>query len=96
MQADGVHPGRVAAFGVYNEDGGTEDVVLVAEVDTQDAAQRAAISAAVRDAVTRGSAVAPREVYIVDRGWLVKTSSGKTARAANRDRYLAETVTNQR
>jgi acyl-CoA synthetase (AMP-forming)/AMP-acid ligase II len=92
MQAGGVHPGRVAAFGVYNEAGGTEDVVLVAEVDTQDAAQRAAISAAVRDVVTRGSAVAPREVYIVDRGWLVKTSSGKTARAANRDRYLAETA----
>jgi hypothetical protein len=26
----------------------------------------------------------------VPRGWLIKTSSGKTARAANRDKWLAE------
>ena len=36
MQVPGVHPGRVVAFGIFNEDLGTEDVVLVAEVDTPD------------------------------------------------------------
>jgi fatty-acyl-CoA synthase len=39
--------------------------------------------------VTRGSDVALRQVRVVDRGWLLKTSSGKIARAANRDKYLA-------
>ncbi len=29
----GVHPGRVVAFGIENEETGTEDVVIVAELD---------------------------------------------------------------
>jgi hypothetical protein len=29
-------------------------------------------------------------VYLVGRHWLVKTSSGKNARLANRDKYLKE------
>ena len=29
-------------------------------------------------------------VHIVEPRWLLKTSSGKTPRAANRDKYLAE------
>jgi len=40
--------------------------------------------------VSRGSAVALRDVYIVGKHWLVKTSSGKVARSANRDKYLLE------
>jgi fatty-acyl-CoA synthase len=90
MQVNGVHPGRVAAFGVFNEAGGTEEVVLVVEVDTPDPAERDAIAASVREIVLRNSAVSAREVYIVGRGWLVKTSSGKTARSANRDKYQME------
>ncbi len=35
MEVDGVHPGRVVAFGVFNEEAGTEEVVIVAEVDTR-------------------------------------------------------------
>jgi len=40
--------------------------------------------------VTQGSAVALRQVHLVDRGWLVKTSSGKIARRANRQKWLGE------
>ncbi len=86
----GVHPGRVVAFGVLNAGAGTEDVVMVAEVDTGDLDERQAIADAIRQHVTRGSDVALRQVYIVGARWLLKTSSGKTARAANRDKYLAE------
>ncbi len=32
-EVDGVHPGRVVAFGLFNERQGTEDIVLVAEVE---------------------------------------------------------------
>ena len=90
MQVPGVHPGRVSAFGVFNEFSGTEDVVIVAEVDQKDLSIREAIGDQIRASITRGSAVTLRDVYLVDRHWLIKTSSGKTARLANRDKYLQE------
>lgn len=90
MEVPGVHTGRVSAFGIFNEDTGTEDVVIVAEADTQDPAERDAIAEQIRQVVTRGSAIALRNVYIVDRHWLIKTSSGKTARSANKEKYLSE------
>ena len=95
---DGVHPGRVVAFGVYNEGTGTEDVVVLAEMDTlrehvdgrEDGQQKAALETAIRKAVTKGSDVALRYAHAVERNWLLKTSSGKIARSANRERYLKE------
>jgi hypothetical protein len=44
----------------------------------------------IRLRVTRGSDIALRYVRLVERGWLLKTSSGKVARSANRERYLTE------
>jgi fatty-acyl-CoA synthase len=41
-------------------------------------------------AVNRGSAVALRYIKLVGPQWLIKTSSGKTARSANREKFLAE------
>jgi acyl-CoA synthetase (AMP-forming)/AMP-acid ligase II len=84
----GVYPGRVAAFGIFNPRLGTEDVVLVAESETEDLAARAAIADAIRSEITRNSDVALRYVQVVPRGWLLKTSSGKISRGANRQKYL--------
>lgn len=89
----GVHPGRVVAFGVPNEATGTEDVVIIAEVDTDDfenSSDLDRISDEIRMRVTRGSDIALRLVKLVKRGWLIKTSSGKIARNANREQYLTE------
>jgi fatty-acyl-CoA synthase len=86
----GVHAGRASAFGVFNETTGTEDVVMVAEVDTDDPAEQQKIADGIRATVTRGSAVALRYVHLVGKHWLVKTSSGKTARSANRQKFLNE------
>lgn len=83
----GVHPGRVAAFGVFNEAAGTEEVVLLAESDEPEAAYPE-IADSVRQKVTQGSDIALRRVEILPRGWLLKTSSGKVARSANREKYL--------
>ncbi len=91
MQVPGVHPGRVVAFGVFNEQAGTEDVVIVAEVETRDPAELERIGDDIRQTVTRGSAVALRHVHLVDAKWLIKTSSGKTARGANKEKFLKET-----
>lgn len=90
MQVPGVHAGRVSAFGVYNDQAGTEDVVVVAEVDVTATDEHTRIADGIRQAINRGSAIAVRHVYIVNPPWIVKTSSGKTARLANRDKYLAE------
>jgi len=92
MSVPGVHAGRVSAFGVDNPEAGTEDVVIVAEVDSEDPQVREQIADGIRQAVTRGSAVALRSVYLVGPQWLVKTSSGKNARLANRDKFLKETA----
>ena len=90
MTVRGVHPGRVSAFGIFNESSGTEDVVMVAEVETEDPAERVRIGDEIRAAVTRGSAVALRQIYLVGPRWLVKTSSGKNARVLNKEKYLKE------
>lgn len=97
-EVDGVHPGRVVAFGIPNEASGTEDVVIIAEVDTGDLRQNGddledtpafqRIGDEIRLRVTRGSDIALRLVKLVNRGWLIKTSSGKIARNANREKYL--------
>jgi acyl-CoA synthetase (AMP-forming)/AMP-acid ligase II len=91
MTVPGVHPGRVVAFGIFSQRAGTEQVTIVAEVDPDDPEKRDEIANAIRQAVTQGSAVALRYVHLVDEGWIIKTSSGKTARLANRDKFIAET-----
>ncbi|NPV76019.1 MAG: AMP-binding protein [Anaerolineae bacterium] len=90
MKVAEVHPGRASAFGVFNEESGTEEVVLVAEVDTKDLLERDRIADEIRRVVTRGSAISLHNVYIVGPNWLVKTSSGKNARVYNREKYLSE------
>jgi fatty-acyl-CoA synthase len=89
-QVPGVHPGRVVAFGVFNQEMGTEDVALVAEVDVEDEETRDRIEDEIRQRVTRSSAIALRQVLVVGPKWIIKTSSGKIARPANREKYLAE------
>lgn len=87
---DGVHAGRVAAFGVFNEQTGTEDVVIVAELDIDDKAERKRIMGDIRRTIAGGSDVSVRKIKLVERGWLIKTSSGKVARKANKQKLLAE------
>jgi fatty-acyl-CoA synthase len=90
MEVKSVHAGRVVAFGVFNEAAGTEEVTLLAEVDSDDPVERERIADEIRQVVTRGSAVALRRVHLVEKHWLIKTSSGKTARGANKEKFLKE------
>jgi len=90
FEVPGIHAGRASAFGVFNDITGTEEVVLVAEVETSDIIKRQKIAEDVRTTIARGSAVALRYVHLVDMHWLIKTSSGKTARSANREKFLDE------
>ena len=89
-EVPGVHPGRVVAFGVPDERLGTEAIVMVAEVDTEDEDKRSEIGREVRARVAQQTETAVSNVLLVDAHWLHKTSSGKIARGANREKYLQE------
>lgn len=89
-EVPGVHAGRSVAFGLFDETEGTEEVVLIAEVDSEEAAEQQKIADALRAYVTKNSAVALRHVKVVGPKWIVKTSSGKTARSANKEKFLME------
>jgi acyl-CoA synthetase (AMP-forming)/AMP-acid ligase II len=89
----GIHPGRVVAFGVFNDKLGTEDVAIIAEVHTDsdlDADKKSDIVRDVRARVAQNTDVTARYVQLVDPMWLIKTSSGKIARSANREKFLNE------
>ncbi|HAV77332.1 MAG TPA: hypothetical protein DCX53_08260, partial [Anaerolineae bacterium] len=89
-EVPGVHAGRAVAFGIFDEKQGTEDVVIIAEIDSDDAAEWQKTADSIRLHVTRNSAIALRYVRVVGPNWIVKTSSGKTARLANKEKFLGE------
>jgi acyl-CoA synthetase (AMP-forming)/AMP-acid ligase II len=85
-----VHAGRSVAFGMFDDIQGTEDVVIIAEVDTDDTYEQQKIADELRLHVTKNSAIALRYVKVVGPNWIVKTSSGKTARSANKAKFIEE------
>ena len=90
-QVPGVLPGRVVAFGVPDERNGTERVILVCEsAQPGDTEHAIAIERHLRRATTQTLGVTLGEVCMVERGWIIKTSSGKKARGDNRDKYLRQ------
>ena len=95
-EVPGVHAGRSVAFGMFNETQGTEEVVIIAEVDSEDAEEQQRTADAIRQHVTKNSAIALRYVKAVGPKWILKTSSGKTARSANKDKFLKELGEEQR
>jgi len=87
----GVLPGRVVAFGVPDERAGTDRVVLVCEVvQPEDAESLLALERELRRATVQALDLTLGDVRFVERGWIVKTSSGKKARGDNRARFLAQ------
>jgi acyl-CoA synthetase (AMP-forming)/AMP-acid ligase II len=89
-EVPGVHAGRSVAFGMFDDIQGTEDVVIIAEVDTDDTYEQQKIADELRLHVTKNSAIALRYVKVVGPNWIVKTSSGKTARSANKAKFIEE------
>ena len=84
----GVYPGRAVVFGVWDDKEGTELIAVIAETRTKDQKKRQAIGKAIRQAVATQSMVTVNYVAVVDPKWLIKTSSGKISRSANREKWL--------
>lgn len=84
----GVVPGRVVAFGTEDETTGTELVCVVAETAVTGLEARKALQVAIIRAAMAIDVTVARVVLVPPR-WLVKSSSGKLSRQANRERVLA-------
>jgi fatty-acyl-CoA synthase len=85
---EGVVAGRVVAVGVPDPRHGTESLAVLAETKEQDGARREELRRAIHTAVAERTEVTPHVVRVLDHRSLLKSSSGKPARGANRDRFL--------
>lgn len=86
-----IHDGRVVAMGVYNPDLGTEDIVVVAEVEREELLANAAeIESEIRRMIVAAMGVAVRTIFLKPPKWIVKSTAGKAARSATREKLLQE------
>ena len=86
-----IHDGRVVAFGLYNPDLGTEEIVIAAELlKEEDLANSLAIEQELRNAVVGELGVSSRQIYLKPPKWVVKSTAGKPARSTTREKLLSE------
>jgi acyl-CoA synthetase (AMP-forming)/AMP-acid ligase II len=86
-----IHDGRAIALGVYNPDLGTEDIIVIAEVEREEFLARAAdIESELRKLVVSGMGVAIRTIFVMPPKWIVKSTAGKASRSATREKLLQE------
>jgi len=86
-----IHDDRAVAFGLFNEDLGTEDIIVVAEVEDESELKNSVpIVEAIRNAVVAELGVSVRWVYLRPPKWIVKSTAGKPARSTTRQKLLSE------
>lgn len=83
----GVRKGCVAVFGSQDPRAGTERLVVLAETRATQDAELAALRGCINDAVTGIIGSTADEVILAPPHAVLKTSSGKIRRAANRELY---------
>ncbi len=86
-QAEEVIPGRVIAFGEEDEKMGTEFVSVVAETNVTDEEGKNRVRMNILKAGMSIDIVI-HKVYLVPPRWLIKSSSGKPSRKANKERLI--------
>jgi acyl-CoA synthetase (AMP-forming)/AMP-acid ligase II len=87
-QVEGIRPGRVSAFSDFDPRVQTEQVIILAESEVQaDDAARQRIILNVRQRILACFQIANFEVHLVAPESLVKSSSGKMARSANKAKW---------
>jgi len=86
-----IHDGRVVALGMYNPNLGTEDIVVVGEVEREEMLVDAAeIERELRSRVVAAMGVAVRTVLLKPPKWIIKSTAGKPSRAGTREKLLHE------
>lgn len=83
----GVKPGRVVAFDVFSPQSNSNEVAIMAEkLPETDEIQ---LTRNIRSALDAGAAIVPRHIMLLEDGDLLKTTSGKISRGANRTAFLS-------
>jgi fatty-acyl-CoA synthase len=86
-----IHDGRAIALGVFNSELGTEDIIVVAEVERQEQLNSAdQIECDLRERVVASMGVAVRRIFLKPPKWIVKSTAGKPARSSTREKLLRE------
>ena len=78
-------------MGLYNPSLGTDDVVVVAEVESEAALSDSAnVEQEIRSRIMGGLGIAVRTILLKPTKWIVKSTAGKPARSETRERLLRE------
>jgi fatty-acyl-CoA synthase len=86
-----IYPGRVVAFGVVDEQYGTEYLTVIAEMrGAHDPAVAKGLERQIQKLVLAAIGIAPRQVAVVPERWIVKSTAGKISRKETRERFLTE------
>lgn len=86
-----IHDGRAVAFGRFNSDLGTEELIVVAEVDRPELlGEKKQVEREIRASVSDQLGVAIRLLFLKPPKWIVKSTAGKPARSATREKLLQE------
>ena len=90
-EIEGLKPGRSVVFGVDNVQTGTSDIVVLAEA-ANSGYNDSLLKQRIREKISSTLLVMPSTVKIIPLDTLVKTTSGKINREANRNRYLSDNL----
>lgn len=86
-----IHDGRVIALGLYNPDLGTEEIVIVAEVEREEFLRSSEeIEREIRTRVVAGLGVAAGTILLKPPKWIVKSTAGKAARSTTLEKLKKE------
>jgi fatty-acyl-CoA synthase len=86
-----IHDGRAVVFGLHNPDLGTEEIIVVAEVERNEDLEKALeIEQAVRGAIVAELGITVRAICLKPPRWIVKSTAGKPARSTTREKLLIE------
>jgi fatty-acyl-CoA synthase len=87
-KVDGVIPGRVVAFGVYNTGLGTDQVNIAVETQLFETEHKKLAQLILKNALENDISITC--VHVKPPKWLIKSSSGKLSRNENKNRILNE------
>jgi fatty-acyl-CoA synthase len=86
-----IRDGRVIAMGIYNPDLGTEEIVIVAEVESEELLANAMeIEREIRSGVVSGLGVTAGMIFLKPPKWIVKSTAGKAARSTTLEKLQKE------
>lgn len=87
-----VRKGCVIAFGVYDEQTGTEKIVVVAETTPHPIKNKSQLIHTINTRISAQIGLPPDDVVLVEPRTILKTSSGKLRRSALKERYLKQKI----